>query len=226
MSVGWACKCGHFNEVASAKVGTHNILGVCEKSCGSSNIMVPFEEREVKTMTEWKLNDENRATADGSLTRAVQEVIDLDDDNRMDILADILGAEALAMGIEVAGMPDRVMGIAMLDGRPVMLGDCPCKGAHCRAAWGWTWSANDLNMTGHRGSMEVKPCKSFKATIFEPATGEMLYAAPYGMNPDEYYRFQRKEWGDVDKIGMANFMNANISTTEGKRQAADWQRDA
>lgn len=225
MTVGWTCKCGHFNEVADAKVGTHNILGVCEKSCGSSNIMVPFEEREVDTMTEWKLNAQNKST-DTGLTRAVQEVIDLDDNNRIEVLGRTFGEAELQASIEIAGSPDRVMGVAIMDGRPVMLGDCPCKGAHCRAAWGWTWKANDLNMTGHRGSLEAKPCESFTPTIFNPAIGEFQYAAPYGMDAEQFYRFQRKEWGDVDKLGLANFMAANIASAESKSgKSGDWVVD-
>jgi hypothetical protein len=47
MSVGWKCKCGHMNVCKDARVGTHIMLGVCEESCGSSNIMIPFEKVQV-----------------------------------------------------------------------------------------------------------------------------------------------------------------------------------
>lgn len=44
MSVGWRCGCGHMNVCKDARVGTLITLGVCETSCGTSNIMIPFEE--------------------------------------------------------------------------------------------------------------------------------------------------------------------------------------
>jgi len=178
-----------------------------------------------KKKIEWKLNAENRATQDGELTRAVQQVIDLNDENRMDILMDKFGAEALNIVIEIYGEPTRVMGIAMLDGRAVMLGDCACMGAKCRANWGWVWKARDLDMTGHRGSLKAVPCEDAQATIFDPSVG-MLYPAPYGQDPEQFYRFQRPHWGDVDKIGLANFMNANVSTAEiGRGTGGDWVVD-
>lgn len=175
---------------------------------------------------EWKLNASAKTvtTSDEVLTHAVEEIIDLDDNNRMDVLMDKFGAEALNCVIELYGEPTRVMGIAMLDGRAIMLGDCPCMGAHCRAAWGWEWKARDLDMTGHRGSLKANPCMDAKATIFDPTVG-MLYPAPYGQDPEEFYRFQRPHWGDADKIGLANFMNANVATTEGRGVSGDWVVD-
>lgn len=178
-----------------------------------------------KTKIEWKLNAENRATKDGELTREVQQVIDLNDENRMDILMDKFGAEALGLVIEMFGEPTRVKGVAMVDGRAVMLGDCACMGAKCRANWGWVWKARDLDMTGHRGSLKAVPCEDATPTIFDPNHG-MLYPAPYGQNPEEFYRFQRPHWGDTDKIGLENFMNANVATTEGgRRSGGDWVVD-
>lgn len=172
----------------------------------------------------WKLNAENRETKDGKLTRAVQEIIDCDDDNRMDILADKFGAEVMAVIIEQFGMPDRVQGVAMIDGRAVMLGDCPCKGEKCRAAWGWEWVARDLNMSGHRGSLKAEPCKDFERTLFNTTLGEFQYRAPYGMDAEQFYRFQRNEWGDVDKAGLRDFMSANLAIAEG-RKSKHWRVD-
>ena len=174
---------------------------------------------------EWKLNAQNSSTKDEKLTRAVQEVIDLNDENRMDILADHFGAEALNHLIEIYGEPTRAMGLAMIDGRAVILGDCACRGANCRAAWGWKWNAHDLDMTGHRGSLWAEPCSSAKPTLFDPNNG-MMYAAPWGMDPQEFYRYQRKDWGDTDKIGLQNFMNANVASAENKKyHNGDWVVD-
>jgi len=183
------------------------------------------EKIKYKNKIQWKLNAQNQQTKDGELTRAVQEIIELNDDNRMEILMDKFGAEALNIVIEIYGEPTRVMGIAMLDGRPVMLGDCACGGSSCRANWGWVWKARDLDMTGHRGSLKAVPCEHASATIFDPNVG-MLYPAPYGQDPEEFYRFQRPHWGDVDKIGLQNFMNANVASAEqGRRTGGDWVVD-
>ena len=184
-------------------------------------------DKNTNTKIEWRLNAEARTVTsnDEVLTQDVQEIIDLNEDNRMDVLMDKFGAEALGFVIEMYGLPTRVLGIAMLDGRAIMLGDCSCRGADCRAAWGWTWKARDLDMTGHRGSLKAQPCSSAKATVFDPTIG-MLYPAPYGQDPEEFYRFQRPHWGDADKIGLANFMNANVSTTEeGRNGGGDWKVD-
>ena len=48
--------------------------------------------------------------------------------------------------------------------------------------------------------------------------------APYGMNPEEYYRFQREEWGDVDEKGLADFMSANLAIAE-NRTNEHWRVD-
>ena len=175
----------------------------------------------------WKLNAENRDTKDGDLTRAVQEIIDCNDDNRMDVLADKFGAEVIALLIESEGEEqiNRVQGIAMLDGRPVMLGDCPCKGANCRAAWGAVWTAQDLNMSGHRGSLKTEPCGAMPASRFDAQSGMFLRPVPLGMNPDNWYRFERAHWGDADRVGLANFMNANVATTERGNSSGDWVVD-
>ena len=174
---------------------------------------------------EWKLNAQDVSTKDGELTRSVQEVIDLNDENRMDVLADHFGAEALNHLIEMYGEPTRAMGLAMVDGRAIILGDCACRGAKCRAAWGWVWNARDLNMHGHRGSLWAKPCESAVATVFTPENG-FMFPAPWGMDEEEFYRFQRKDWGDVDKIGLQNFMDANVASAEqGRRTGGDWVVD-
>ena len=105
-----------------------------------------------------------------------------------------------------------------------MLGDCPCKGSKCRAAWGAVWVARDLDMVGHRGSLKTQPCESMPATEFDPATGNFLRPVPLGMNPDEWYRYERAHWGDVNKKDLAEFMNASVATGEG-RQGGDWVVD-
>ena len=186
---------------------------------------------------EWKLNAENTKTKDGKLTRAVENIIDLSEfsiDERNEILTEAFmvqdeqngnqWVDAHAVVRENFGEPTRVLGIAFVDARPIMLGDCPCRGASCRAAWGWIYTGRDLNMTGHRGSLKAEPCAYMPKTIFSPATGEWLTQAPYGMNPEEYYRFQRKEWGDVDKAGLADFMAANLAIAE-NRQTKHWRLD-
>jgi len=182
---------------------------------------------ETEKKIDWKLNAQNQETKDGELTRAVQEITELNDENRIEVLTDLYGAEALNVLIEMYGEPNRVMGIANIDGRTVMLGDCACGGEHCRANWGWVWKSRDLDMTGHRGSLWAEPCSKAKPTIFDANQG-MLYDAPWGMDREEFYRFQRKDWGDVDKIGLQNFMNANVATAEkrkGMRGAGDWVVD-
>ena len=182
---------------------------------------------EEQTKIEWCLNAQNQETKhDGEkLTRAVQNIIDLNDDNRLDVLADAFGAEALAYLIEEHGLPNRVLGVAMIDGRAVMLGDCACRGAKCRASWGWIWNARDLNMSGHRGSLKASPCEDAVASVFTPENG-FMYAAPYGMDAEQFYRFQRPHWGDADKIGLQNFLAANIATAEGRGVSGDWVVDA
>ena len=170
----------------------------------------------------WKLNAQNNTTTDG-LTRSVQTEIDLHDDNRMAELTKHFGEDAVEYLLEHFGEPTRVMGIAVIDDRPVMLGDCPCKGGGCRAAWGWVYNARDLNMQGHRGSLTASPCPHAIASIFDATTGEMIHPAPYGQNAEQFYRFQKEEWGDVDKIGLQNFMQANLATTENKNNS--WRVD-
>lgn len=175
-----------------------------------------------KTNKIWKLNASNRETKNG-LTRSVQEVIEVNDENRMQLLTEHLGEVTLEFLIQEFGEPTRVTGIAMIDGRAVPLGDCECMGEHCRANWGWVWKTKDLDMVGHRGSLWAEPCKSFKATIYDANTGEFAYAAPWGMAQEQFYRFQRKEWGDVDKLGLQNFMSANLATAENRQNS--WKVD-
>ena len=190
------------------------------------------------TMTiEWKLNAENKETTDGKLTRAVENIIDLSEfsiDERNEILTEVgmvqdeqngnQWVDSHAVVREHFGEPTRVLGIAFVDGRSVMLGDCPCRGASCRGAWGWTYKARDLNMSGHRGSLKAEPCESMPKRVFVPTTGEWMVEAPYGMNPEEFYRFQREEWGDVDEKGLADFMSANLAIAENK-QNKHWRLD-
>ncbi len=178
-----------------------------------------------ETKIEWCLNAQDKQTSDGELTRAVQNITDLNDDNRLDAIADAYGAEGLAYLIENHGLPNRVLGIVAIDGRVAMLGDCACRGAKCRGAWGWVWNARDLNMSGHRGSLKASPCEDAVATVFTPENG-FMYAAPYGMDAEQFYRFQRPHWGDADKIGLQNFLAANIATAEqGRGGSGDWVVD-
>jgi hypothetical protein len=44
MPVGWKCGCGHMNIRKDARVGTHMLIDACDKRCGTSNCMIPFEE--------------------------------------------------------------------------------------------------------------------------------------------------------------------------------------
>jgi len=177
---------------------------------------------------EWKLNDQAHiAKSDGEeLTRAVQQVIDVDDTDRNQVLAEHVGADALmALATLYGDEPiQRVQGIAFVEGRPIMLGDCPCKGAKCRAAWGAVWVARDLDMTGHRGSLKATPCDYMPATRFDPSTGKMHHPVPLGMNPDDWYRYERAHWGDVNKKDLAEFMNASVASGEGKK-SGDWVVD-
>lgn len=177
---------------------------------------------------EWTLNAQNTETKtdDEELTRAVQQVIDVDDTDRDAVLAEHMGADALTALATLYGEEpiQRVQGIALMDGRPVMLGDCPCKGSNCRAAWGAVWKARDLDMTGHRGSLKTEPCGHMPATKFDPTTGKFLRPVPLGMNPDEWYRYERAHWGDADKKDLAEFMNASVASGEGKK-SGDWVVD-
>ena len=178
---------------------------------------------------EWMLNAQNSETetTDGEkLTRAVQQVIDVDDTDRDAVIAEHFPAEALSVLTELYGEEPikRVQAIALMDGRPTMLGDCPCKGSTCRAAWGAVWNTRDLDMTGHRGSMKTTPCPSMPATKFDPTTGKFIRPAPLGMNPDEWYRYERAHWGDANKKDLAEFMNASVASGEG-RKSGDWVVD-
>ena len=186
---------------------------------------------------EWKLNDQKKEiTVEGeTLTQTVGEIIDLSDEtieDRVMILTEAFTVQdddgewvdAYSVIRDMFGEPTRVLGIAYIDGRPIMLGDCPCRGEHCRGAWGWSYAARDLNMSGHRGSLVANPCSSMPKRTFVPTTGEFMTEAPYGMNPEEYYRFQREEWGDVDDKGLADFMSANLAIAE-NRTNKHWKVD-
>lgn len=198
------------------------------------------DQNENKTIgtkgVEWTLNAQNKETTSGDekLTRAVQQVIDVDDTDRDAVLAEhfppeSLEGQAVKVVVELYGADPlkRVQAIAYMDGRPVLLGDCPCKGEKCRAAWGAVWNTRDLDMVGHRGSMKTTPCPSMPATEFDPATGKFLRPVPLGMNPDEWYRYERAHWGDANKADLANFMNANVASAENNKgyHAGDWVVD-
>jgi hypothetical protein len=187
----------------------------------------------------WKLNDSQQAKIIGqnneTLTHKVSQIIELSDEtiaDRVMILTEAMmiqdqdgeWVDAYAIIRDMFGEPTRVLGIAYMDGRAIMLGDCPCRGADCRSAWGWVHNSRDLNMTGHRGSQISTPCPSMPKRTFVPTTGEFMTEAPYGMNPEEYYRYQREEWGDVDKKGLADFMSANLAIAE-NRKSKYWKVD-
>ena len=179
-------------------------------------------------MSKWdKLNAENSLTTDAKLTRAVQHVIDMTDESTKDkvfILKAVFGDDKFDAVVELFGLPERVMGVAYIDDRPVMLGDCPCHGQHCRAAWGWEYKATDLSWTGHAGHEWMEPCASMPCTDFDPLTGESSPPPQYTMSKENLYRFRRKEWGDVDKEDLAMFMSANLAISEG-RETKDWKVD-
>ncbi|MBT4407360.1 MAG: hypothetical protein HOC79_05740 [Euryarchaeota archaeon] len=99
--------------------------------------------------------------------------------------------------------------------RAVLWGDCECDGL-CRQGWGWVWKAIDLNMTGHRGSLKAEPCVGAKKEL-NTETGELLTLAPFGMEADQFYRFQRAEWGDVSRADAIELSQFNLATAEGKK---------
>ena len=57
------------------------------------------------------------------------EDIQLNNENRIAELTLAFGEEGLAYLIENYGAPDRVTAIEFVQGRPVMIGDCPCAGS-------------------------------------------------------------------------------------------------
>lgn len=113
--------------------------------------------------------------------------------------------------------------------RAVLIGDCGCvnhqtKSMTCRHGWGWEWKARDLNMTGHRGSLKAVPCPSGKtAKVLDVDTGKMIMLAPFAMNQDNFYRFQRAEWGDVSRGDAKDLAAFNMAVSEGKNNA--WKPD-
>ena len=106
--------------------------------------------------------------------------------------------------------------------RASLIGDCGCGGSSCREGWGWIWDARDLNMLGHRGSLKVRPCDKV-VCVFNAETGELEPLAPFGMNPDEFYRFERAEWGDVSSEDAQNLSAFNLAISEGKNNS--WTPD-
>ena len=84
--------------------------------------------------------------------------------------------------------------------RAVLIGDCECGGTACRSGRGWIW----------------------KALIVE--TGKMMVLAPFAMNPDQFYRFQRAEWGDVSRQDARELAAFSMATTEGQKNA--WTPDS
>ena len=113
--------------------------------------------------------------------------------------------------------------------RAVLIGDCGCvnhqtKSMECRHGWGWKWVARDLNMTGHRGSLKAIPCPSGKtAKTLDVETGEMILLAPFAMNQDNFYRFQRAEWGDVSRADARDLADFNLAVSEGRNNG--WKPD-
>ena len=111
--------------------------------------------------------------------------------------------------------------------RASLIGDCACvnhetKAMTCRGGWGWKWVARDLNMTGHRGSLKAVACDG--ATKFlDIETGNMMTNAPFAMNPEEFYRFQRAEWGDVSRLDAIELSSFNLATAEGQKNS--WTPD-
>ena len=106
--------------------------------------------------------------------------------------------------------------------RAVLIGDCECGGTTCRSGWGWIWKARDLDMTGHRGSLKAVPCDGAKKALIVE-TGKMMVLAPFAMNPDQFYRFQRAEWGDVSRQDAKELAAFSMATTEGQKNA--WTPD-
>jgi len=113
--------------------------------------------------------------------------------------------------------------------RVTLIGDCGCVNHHtkshqCRDGWGWKWVARDLNMTGHRGSLKAIPCESGKtAKTLDVETGEMILLVPFTMNPDNFYRFQRAEWGDVSRADAKDLAEFNLAVSEGRDNG--WKPD-
>ena len=191
---------------------------------------------EEKIPEEWRrLNAENKDTKDGKLTRRVSEVIVVNDDNRDDVFMDIYGAERLGIVLfdedAIANgygeeQYRRIQGFARVDHLWLPLGDCPCKGAHCRQAWGVPFDARDLNMTGHAGSLKAREdgCDHMPATHFDEESGKFIKPVPWSANPDNWYRYQRAVWGDITEEDRKMFMEANVVTAEG-RSSGDWELD-
>lgn len=174
---------------------------------------------------QWNLNAQNRKTGDGKLTREVQFVLDVNDDNREHMFRTYCDGD----WDEFESKPDdygtghhRIQGLAFMDHLVIPLGDCPCKGSKCRAAWGWVYDARDLNMRGHRGSLTAAPCESMP-TQFNPATGEQTTPPPMGVAPARWDMFQRQQWGET--AGLEDFLLANLITAENKT-SKHWQLDA
>ena len=92
--------------------------------------------------------------------------------------------------------------------RASLIGDCGCGGSSCRE--------------GHRGSLKVRPCDKV-VCVFNAETGELEPLAPFGMNPDEFYRFERAEWGDVSSEDAQNLSAFNLAISEGKNNS--WTPD-
>ena len=156
-------------------------------------------------------------------------IVYLNDENRIEQLKEHFGETGVNMMIELYGEPTRVGGIAvgtLKDGKVnmMMLGDCPCGGAKCRGAWGWMQKGRDLDMAGHRGSLKSVVCSSFVPRLFDPVLGEMICEAPYGMNQEHFYRFQRAHWGDASKQGLRDFLASNLAIAEGKTKSS-WTPD-
>lgn len=106
--------------------------------------------------------------------------------------------------------------------RVVAHGDCPCNGDKCRAGWGWTMKARDLNMTGHRGSLWAVACEDAEV-VFNAETGDTLPLPPMGVNAEEWSRYQTVNWGNVSKLDAQMLSEFNLATAEGRNN--DWKVD-
>ena len=153
-------------------------------------------------------------------------VEELNDENREEKMREVYG-EAYDLMVELFGEPHRTTAIAYTQGVPVLMGDCPCEGEKCRAAWGWTWKSRDLNLSGHRGSLWAEVCESMPKTLFLADTGEFTAPPPYAMDPEQFVRFLEMEWGtNISKRDIQLFTSANVASAESRKSYGSWKVDA
>tara|TARA_R110000751_G_scaffold212519_3_gene316076 strand:+ start:432 stop:941 length:510 start_codon:yes stop_codon:yes gene_type:complete len=129
----------------------------------------------------------------------------------------------------IEGHEERITSLVIHDGfdnnglpRVVVIGDCPCGGAKCRAGWQWIYKARDLDMQGHRGSLWAVACED-APIVFNAETGDALPLPPMGMNADEWSRYQTSSWGNVTKLDAATLSEFNLATAEGRNNS--WKVD-